>query len=297
MDRYYHGPRTCQSCDGDVCWCGGTIERRERPRRSKVVLNDNPFPTGGRPLGPLHLAAQADHISLGHEQGGCYARGDCEKMHVRKVLREVKKRGKDGQGYNVRQKLRISRGLDAGAADPLPNGNTNQQVAGPGQQQELQQLKQQVQQLQMQQQPQQMLQIQQPQQSRQSQQFWQPQQSRQSQQFQQPQGSRQSQQFQQPQQFGFAPGYTPSQAGPAMGGPSRGGGSGGGWGAPAPMRGNGNGNSTLGMSGPMGNWGGNPIPPNGNWRDGLDLHARGARRGGGSGMSRGSSNRYPGAWR
>ncbi|KAL8979861.1 MAG: hypothetical protein Q9205_004906 [Flavoplaca limonia] len=104
-------------------------QRRRRPARPQV-LNDNPFPTGGRPLGAYHRAAQAEGITLSHIPGGCERHGRCEDWQRFIVLQAVRRRGvRPEQGHNVRQLLRYSRGLPFGNPDPIPHGNETQQAA------------------------------------------------------------------------------------------------------------------------------------------------------------------------
>lgn len=142
MPVYVEADYSSDSSDED------TPPPRRRPSRPPVY-NDNHFPTGGRPLGVFHRAAQAENIILHHRPGGCYRRGRCEQMHVRLVIKQCQRRGIRGsQGYNPRQLLRISRGSPPGAPDPLP-APEGQQAGGQQQQQPQQQ-----QQLQQPQQPQ-----------------------------------------------------------------------------------------------------------------------------------------------
>ncbi|KAL9035724.1 MAG: hypothetical protein Q9180_004705, partial [Flavoplaca navasiana] len=105
-------------------------EQRRRRQARPQVLNDNPFPTGGRPLGVYHRAAQAEGITLSHIPGGCERHGRCEDWQRSIVIRTVERRGvRPEQGLNVRQLLRYSRGFPFGNPDPIPRGNETQQPA------------------------------------------------------------------------------------------------------------------------------------------------------------------------
>ncbi|KAL8939677.1 MAG: hypothetical protein Q9211_002628 [Gyalolechia sp. 1 TL-2023] len=105
--------------------------RDNRPRRDRVY-NLHPFPTNGRPLGPVHRAAQAEGIVLRHVQG-CHRNGPCETAHKRNLSRELLRRGAGGQHLTIRQALRVVRGFPAGNPDRIPLSNAGEQA--PGQQQ------------------------------------------------------------------------------------------------------------------------------------------------------------------
>ena len=208
-----HCIEDCWRCDG--CDDEPAPRHRPPPRHRPApprVYNDHPFPTGGRLLGPIHQAAQAENITFGHRPGGCYKGGRCEEHQKRFVKEECRSRGVTGiQGYNTRQLLRISRGMQPGEADRLPPPQ-GQQAGG---QQPL--LPQQMQQPQLPQLPQIYQQWQQPQIYQQSQL---PQQPQMPHMYQQPQS------FQQPQQPQSAPGsgHASSRASSRAGAMSTGGG-------------------------------------------------------------------------
>ncbi|KAL8995923.1 MAG: hypothetical protein Q9169_004459 [Polycauliona sp. 2 TL-2023] len=94
------------------------------------IRNNHHFPTGGRPLGTVHRAAQAEKMDLSHIPGGCYSGGRCEQ-HQREILyEELRQRGVSArEGWNTRQLLRLSHGLPHGAADRTPTGNPNEHAA------------------------------------------------------------------------------------------------------------------------------------------------------------------------
>ncbi|KAL8837842.1 MAG: hypothetical protein Q9176_005476 [Flavoplaca citrina] len=94
----------------------------EHRRRNVETYNLHPYPTGGRPLGPLHLAAAKENITLGHVPGGCYHQGRCERLHMRWTVRELERRGVDGRGVSLRQALRVVRGYEAGRRGDAPSG-------------------------------------------------------------------------------------------------------------------------------------------------------------------------------
>lgn len=89
-------------------------EPNSRSRQEPKTYNLHPYPTGGRPLGPLHLAAEKENITLGHVPGGCYKHGRCERLHMRWTIRELERRGVDERGLSLRQALRVVRGYEAG---------------------------------------------------------------------------------------------------------------------------------------------------------------------------------------
>ncbi|KAL8933623.1 MAG: hypothetical protein Q9216_006281 [Gyalolechia sp. 2 TL-2023] len=102
--------------------------RRDRTRRNRTY-NLHPFPTNGRPLGPVHRAAQAEGITLRHVQG-CDRNGQCERLQRRQMIRELRRRGAFGQQLTFRQALRVAHGLHAGNPDRLPPSEFGHQASG-----------------------------------------------------------------------------------------------------------------------------------------------------------------------
>ncbi|KAL8998335.1 MAG: hypothetical protein Q9188_006123 [Gyalolechia gomerana] len=100
----------------------------DNSRRHNRVYNLHPFPTNGRPLGPIHRAAQAEGITLRHIEG-CHRHGDCERSQRRQMIRELRRRGAGGQTLTYRQALRVVRGFPAGNPDRTPLLNTEQQAS------------------------------------------------------------------------------------------------------------------------------------------------------------------------
>lgn len=118
-------------CDCDDCRAPRP-HRRHRVTWDDVVMNDHPFPTHGRDLGPIHQAAQAENITFSHIRG-CHRRGACEERQRRKMSEILYQRGINHRNprLTLRQVLRVTRGYDKGAPDPTPSAAELQQAAAP----------------------------------------------------------------------------------------------------------------------------------------------------------------------
>ncbi|KAI4269749.1 MAG: hypothetical protein LQ337_007098 [Flavoplaca oasis] len=128
LGRYCDSSSSSSDCDCDDCRAPPPPRRRRRP----ALMNDHPFPTYGRDLGPIHRAAQAENIIFSHIRG-CYRHGDCE-MRQRRILQDtLYQRGINPRNpkLTLRQILRVTRGYDKGAPDPTPSAAELQQAAAP----------------------------------------------------------------------------------------------------------------------------------------------------------------------
>ena len=125
IGRCYDSSSSSSDCDCDDCRAPPPRRRRRRP----AVMNDHPFPTYGRDLGPIHRAAQAENIIFSHIRG-CYRHGDCEMRQRRKLKDTLYQRGINpfNPRLTLRQILRVTRGYDKGAPDPTPSAAELQQA-------------------------------------------------------------------------------------------------------------------------------------------------------------------------